>query len=98
MKHRYWILFICFLFILNIMPAAAAAPSNDNFASAQTIVLNTKVKTLNIDEAVTEVGEADTCAAGVGTTPNHSVWYKFTAPFNGSLAISTAGSYVVLPT
>lgn len=69
--------------------AAAPAPPNDNFAYPQVLVLNTSVKTRNVDLATTEASEPVCGGAGA-----HSVWYRIVPPFNMTIALSTAGSYV----
>lgn len=67
----------------------AAPPSNDNFSSAMPVVFNTTQTVKNVHLATKEAGEQ----------PEHclqnfirSVWFKFVAPFTGSVAFSTAGS------
>lgn len=68
------------------------APPNDNFANAETLVLNKRFKTTeNIASATLEVFE--TVDPDLSHCPMfRSVWYTFTLPFTGMLALSTAGS------
>jgi hypothetical protein len=68
--------------------ASATAPSNDNFASAQTIP-NTggTIDGTNVD-ATAEPGEPTPSPYGA----NHTIWYRYTAPAAGPVAISTCDS------
>jgi Divergent InlB B-repeat domain len=54
---------------------AVAAPTNDDFANAQAIALDTPVNAWNF-EATKEAGEPD----HAGNVGGHSVWYSWTAP------------------
>lgn len=68
-------------------PAAAAPPTNDNFASAQVVTVAptnqqpTEVTAFNTAEATTEAGE-NTCA------DQYSVWYTFTLTESKRVGIS----------
>ncbi len=74
---------------LGARTALAAAPANDNFASAITVPSVTFSDTQNTAAATTEAGEpAPTCQASFG----HSVWYKFTAPTSDTYEIDTFSS------
>ncbi len=69
-------------------------PSNDDFANAETLVLNKRFKTNGwlgaADREPAETTDPDLTSCNMYA----SVWYRFTAPFNGSLALSTAGSMI----
>lgn len=70
------------------------APSNDDFANAETLVLNKRFKTggwlgaADLEPAETTDPDLTSCYMYA------SVWYRFTAPFSGALALSTAGSMI----
>ena len=69
--------------------ALAAAPANDNFASAINPPSLTFSDTQNTTSATTEAGEpAPACQASFG----HSVWYKFTAPTTDTYEVDTFSS------
>ena len=63
------------------------APANDMFASAQTISGGAGSAAGSTVGATIETGEP---ATGVGV--EHSIWYSFTAPTNGSLSLDTCDS------
>lgn len=69
-------------------------PSNDDFANAATLVLNKRFKTDGwlgaADRELAETTDPDLTSCNMYGT----VWYRFTAPFSGSLALSTAGSLI----
>lgn len=75
------------------MPAAqAAAPSNDDFASAQTLLTGVTTAGTNVD-ATAEVGEPDPQDdGGNGNGTEATVWYEWTAPTSGSFIATTASS------
>src|SRR5438445_7461896 len=74
---------------LGARTALAAAPANDNFASAITPPSLTFSDTQNTTAATTEAGEpAPACQASFG----HSVWYKFTAPTSDTYHVDTFSS------
>lgn len=67
--------------------ALAAPPANDNFANAQTLIVNAGSATGNNTDATKEAGE-----------PNHawnrggkSIWFKYTAVSTGVLTINCSG-------
>ena len=68
-----------------------SAPSNDNFSSAVIIALVNNSAQINGSNfyATKQTGEP----AHAGSAGGHSVWWKWTAPGNGSMTISTEGSY-----
>ena len=68
--------------------AGASAPANDNFANATTITGS--VASANGSNVATsrETGEP----AHAGYTASRSVWFRWTAPSNGLVFISTIGS------
>lgn len=75
---------------LTVTPAAAAAPSNDNFGNAFTVEASeTNLLQTNVD-ATLESGEPDpTCNTG---EDDESVWYDFTMIGTGPVTISTSSS------
>jgi hypothetical protein len=67
---------------------ADSAPENDAFANALTIApVGANFTGTNVD-ATTETGEP----AHAGNSGGHSIWWNWTAPGNGTVTISTAGS------
>ena len=75
-----------------LLPAAAAhaaPPANDDFADAEVLgpALPINVSGTNVD-ATSQLGEPDNAGQG----PNRSVWYRWTAPSSGPVAITTNGS------
>lgn len=75
---------------LTATPAAAAAPSNDDFVNASIVDANeTNLLQTNVDATV-ESGEPDpTCNTG---EDDESVWYDFTMTGTGTVTISTNSS------
>ena len=65
--------------------AFAAAPANDDFASAIALSGSTAIASGNSTGATADTGQP----AFLGTS---SVWYSWTAPSSGTVAVSTAGS------
>ena len=64
-------------------------PPNDNFVNAIEISeTNVTVIGTNVN-ATAETGEP----VHAGSPPNHSIWWKWTAPFDGELSIGTFGTY-----
>jgi hypothetical protein len=64
-------------------------PVNDDFANATLLTTTTNVSvTVTNVVATKEPGEPK----HAGATGGHSVWWKWTAPTNGTVTISTAGS------
>jgi hypothetical protein len=66
---------------------ASDIPANDNFANARLLTTNTIAFATNIVASV-ETGEPK----HANKTGGHSVWWKWVAPGNGQLIITTAGS------
>jgi Big-like domain-containing protein/List-Bact-rpt repeat protein len=66
---------------------ASDIPANDNFANATLITTNTTLLATNV-VASSETGEPK----HAGKIGGHSVWWKWVAPGNGEMAITTAGS------
>ena len=68
-----------------------SVPANDNFANAITIVLSNNAATMNgyNVNATKESGEPN----NAGNVGGRSVWWKWTAPSDGSVALDTNGSY-----
>jgi Ca2+-binding RTX toxin-like protein len=77
------------LMVAVLWPASAvAAPTNDDFANAQVITGATgSVSGSNVG-ATKELGEPD----HAGNAGGHSIWYTWTAPADGKVAFTTAGS------
>lgn len=69
--------------------ASAAAPANDDFANAAVLSGPTD-NTLNF-ESTSEPGEPN----HAGNASGHSVWWRWTAPANGSVQVDTCGSYAI---
>jgi hypothetical protein len=76
--------------LLAVLPevASAARPANDDFAAAQPLVGETASADGSNVDATKETGE-----------PNHarrpggrSIWYRWTAPYSGTVVIDTKGS------
>jgi hypothetical protein len=67
----------------------AAPPSNDNFANAALLSLNT-LTSVNNTEATNEAGE--TGHRRFGELARKSVWYRLTPDFNGYIELDTTGS------
>ena len=75
-----------------IVPAVAfaAAPANDNFAAAIVVpAAGGTVTSSNVD-ATAEPGEPDHAGSSFGAL--HSVWFTWTAPADGAVALDTCGS------
>jgi hypothetical protein len=62
--------------------------SNDVFASALTLSGSTGTTSISNADATNEVGEP----AHAGVAAAKSVWYRWTAPWSGTVTIDTAGS------
>src|SRR6266571_982283 len=68
--------------------ASAAAPANDNFASAQVLSGPSGSVTGSNVDATKEAGEPNPA----GNIGGASVWYTWTAPASGTATFATAGS------
>lgn len=69
------------------------APPNDAFAAATALPAASSTATGSNEGARSEAGEPEHTASPRGSsTPGGSVWWRFRAPGNGTLTISTAGS------
>ncbi|MDQ2700619.1 MAG: carboxypeptidase-like regulatory domain-containing protein, partial [Actinomycetota bacterium] len=78
------------LLVLAMATASKAAPpANDNFADAQTLSGVPASVDGNNSEATTEPGETN---AWGGSAAGQTVWYSWTAPADGPVAITTFGS------
>jgi hypothetical protein len=86
MKKR--LLAFCLALIPALTSSLFAAPANDNIASAAPATLG--IFPAENDTATNENGELS--HAGFGGTANHSVWFKYTATFDGFVQLDTAGS------
>jgi hypothetical protein len=71
--------------LLIALTAHAQIPANDNFATAQELSGLVTSATNDNQNATTEIGEP-------AATGYRSLWYTWTAPASGQLAITTAGS------
>jgi hypothetical protein len=67
--------------------AFASAPANDNFSSAQNLIVNQNTLTANNAEATKEPGEP----AHGWNRGGKSVWYKYVAAANGVLTVESSG-------
>src|SRR5262245_19341769 len=71
--------------------ASGAAPANDNFADAATLSgLSAGDGVIN-SGATSEPGEPN----HAGNASGHSLWWRWTAPANGSVQIDTCDSYAI---
>jgi hypothetical protein len=75
---------------LNLRPAPP--PANDNFASATVETGSAWSATGTNLDATTETNEP--VPAQYGTSPNSSVWWRWTAPATGLFRVSTVGSAI----
>jgi formylglycine-generating enzyme required for sulfatase activity len=73
---------------LSIAQGQAAAPANDNFANAENLDGSSATAKGSSQDATAESGEP----AHAGQPATKSVWWKWTAPGNGSCTIDTKGS------
>jgi hypothetical protein len=70
-------------------PAAQAAPTNDDFANAQTLGSTLPVSATGSNVGATaQAGEPSDQYPGPGAT----VWYRWTAPTDATVGVSTVGS------
>ncbi len=98
MRHRGEARAVCLSWIaacalLGTLPAsaAAAAPSNDNFANADTLIGSLPITDTGINwQATAEVGEP----WHNGAPPVVSVWWKWTARATGQVTIDTCDGYL----
>jgi hypothetical protein len=85
---------------LALPPDAFATPANDDFADAQ-VVVGTSVAVSGTTATATREGSlgepthcltnATDCNAWQG---DHTVWYRWTAPFSGSTSINTCSAHI----
>ncbi|HEU5239528.1 MAG TPA: NF038122 family metalloprotease, partial [Pyrinomonadaceae bacterium] len=74
-------------------PPPPPAPTNDNFANAQTISGCTGSVTGTNFSATSESGEPSHDPPDpTSLSPSHTVWYQWQAPSSGSVTLTTAGS------
>lgn len=73
---------------LSIVQAAGAAVANDAFANAETLAGTSTSATGSNYDATAQAGEP----AHAGQTAAKSIWWKWTAPANGSCTVDTIGS------
>jgi hypothetical protein len=88
-RHRWLLALLSLSLVSMFSPAAAsAAPANDDFANARVITgAIGQVSDSNVN-ATTEIGEPD----HAGHVGGHSIWYSWTAPKDGAVVFTTAGS------
>ncbi len=86
LTFRDFLLLVCL--VTGVSGASAAAPANDDFASATVIGANTLTESVNIVDATSETGEP--LHAGIGG--KNSAWWSFTTPSPGRILVDTAGS------
>src|SRR6266566_3510583 len=75
------------LILLSAFTLAAAPPDNDNFATRIALYGSNVTTTGSNGGATKELGEPDPAFMAA-----KSVWWTWTAPADGSLTVSTAGS------
>jgi hypothetical protein len=68
--------------------SVAAVPGNDDFADAQTISGGAGTLASTVVDATVETGEPDP----FGTNAEHSIWFEWTAPADGSVSFDTESS------
>jgi hypothetical protein len=76
------------------LPAVALAvpPANDNFVNAEILSGDSvTLRATNVD-ATKEAGEPD----HAGDVGGASVWYRWTAPFDGTLSVNCAPDFIIL--
>jgi hypothetical protein len=74
-------------------PAAPTPPPNDNFANAQAITGCSGTATGTTFGATNEAGEpSHDPTDNTAGSPDHTIWFKWTAPSSSSTTITTAGS------
>lgn len=75
---------------VSFIPGAVQRPGNDNFASAFLIAPGIELVTGNNEFATGETGEP--VHHNPSVSPLNSVWWRWTAPINGTLTVNLAGS------
>lgn len=82
---------LCLTVCATAVFSAMAAPTNDNVANARPLSGNCPSLTVTGSNrgASRESWETTNYA---GSSPSHSVWYKWSAPVNGPVAVDTSGS------
>lgn len=71
-------------------PGPVVRPANDDFADATVLASGLVAQgTARSTNATREIGEPAHVAGG---TPLHSLWWRYTAPFSGTLTAVTAGT------
>ncbi len=77
--------------------ALAAGPSNDTFAAASALTLdanNSASASADNTTATAQVGEPDHFTYGGSAGATHSLWWKFVAPYSGTVQIDTKTSAI----
>ena len=88
-RRRPYLPFLAATLVAALWPASGlAAPANDDFANAQAITgLTGSLSSTNVG-ATKETGEPN----HAGNPGGHSIWYSWTAPADGNVALTTQGS------
>ncbi len=79
------------------LTALAAGPSNDNFAAAAIVTVdsdNSFSATADNTTATAQAGEPDHFTYGGSSGATHSLWWKFVAPYNGTVQIDAKKSAI----
>jgi len=101
MKHRYIYILSILILLTGIIPAhaapLAAAPGNDDFASATTIPSIPYESLVNVTDATQDVTDPNestitSCDGHSLNKGNKTVWYKYTPPVTGNVYMDALGS------
>jgi MYXO-CTERM domain-containing protein len=68
-------------------------PANDNFANAVAITMPTNLLTATVTGYNTNATRESGEPLNASNTGGRSVWWKWTAPYDGNLTVDTKGSY-----
>jgi hypothetical protein len=86
--NRLFLALTCALFVLSPLCAFAAAPANNNFSNRITLT-GTNITTTGSNVGANKESGEPNHAGNIG---GKSIWWSWTAPTNGEVVISTAGS------
>jgi hypothetical protein len=101
-KHQLWKLIVAVALAATLTAPSVSAtsmvfqspppvpPPNDNFSDATVISETPFSQSVDVTGATTEEGEP---TGNCGYTPQHTVWYKFTAPANGAVTTGLGGIF-----
>ena len=89
-------LFAVFVLMLLAAPTAFAQtpPKGDNVASPVSVPLNTQKTVKNIQFAGMEGLDVEAIACDPDNSSDHSVWFRFTMPYGGTVDVDSSGSIV----